>query len=287
MSQPIEFLGGAAEAPQMHFAPANGFPPRTYLPLMRHFFDDFQVVALPPRALWPAELPPQEKRDWRMVTEDLLSGIREHELRSLIAVGHSFGGVATLLAALTAPQHFRALILLDPTILLPPLLEMMREARRQGVIDQMPLVQAARRRRTQFDSLEEAFERFRSRLLFADWSDEALWCYIESNFQPAEKGVTLLWSAEWEAYYFSTVYTEIWEDLPKLKGLLPILFIRGGSSDTFLEAAEAQVREILPDAQYALIAGHGHLFPQSAPEQTAQIIRDWLKTIDNAPESRG
>jgi hypothetical protein len=30
---------------------------------------------------------------------------------------------------------------------------------------------------------------------------------------------------------------------------------------------------------YAVVAGHGHLFPQSAPDETRTIIADWLDKL--------
>ena len=86
----------------------------------------------------------------------------------------------------------------------------------------------------------------------------------------------LIWPPEWEAYYFSTVYTDTWAALPQLKGKLPILTIRGGDTDTLTPEAAEQMRTILPDMTYAEVPGHGHLFPQSAPGETAAIIQRWL-----------
>jgi pimeloyl-ACP methyl ester carboxylesterase len=214
------------------------------------------------------------------LADDLLAAFQSYAIHDVVALGHSFGGIASLLALIQQPQHFRALILLDPTILTPQILDMMRQARTQGLMAQHPLAQGAARRRRSFESIEEAYERFRARPLFADWDDEALRLYAEYGTQPAADGTrTLTWLPEWEAYYFSSAYTEIWEELPKLNQIdVPILIIGGGDSDTFIPETAAKVREMLPRATHISIPGHGHLFPQSAPLQTAQIIADWLAT---------
>ncbi len=278
MPQPIYVYGGAEGQPVMHLAVANGFPPQTYTRLLSSFTSKYRALCLPPRALWPGEHPPADKRDWRMVTDDLLTGLEAYQLQDIIAIGHSFGAVASILAVIRQPQRFKALILMDPTILLPEYLAWMKSAQESNLIEEVPLVQAARRRRTHFASVEDAYQRFRSRSLFADWPDEVLRHYTESNLQPSAdgQGFTLVWSADWEAYFFSTMYTNIWEDIPQLEGLTPTLFIRGGSSDTFLAGAEEALKPLLPSAQFKVIEGHGHLFPMSASEQTAQIIQQWL-----------
>src|SRR3990172_7938003 len=114
--QPIYEFGG--DGPLMSVAIANGFPPQTYTPFVKPFTAKYRVVCLPPRALWPGERPPDKLISWRdTIAPDLIAGIRDYDLRDMVAIGHSFGGVATLLAAIAEPERFKAIILLDPTIL--------------------------------------------------------------------------------------------------------------------------------------------------------------------------
>lgn len=275
--QPIEEFGGTDLV--MNLAVANGFPPATYRPLMQPFTEYYRVTCLLPRALW-GNPPPDQPRSWReTLARDLLDGIHAHNFRDIIAVGHSFGGIASLLATIEDPTRFKALILLDPTILDLTLLEGMDMLHATHQLDQLPLATRAMRRQRSFASADEAFTYFRSRSLFADWSDEAVHLYAEYGTRPTENGVTLVWSPEWEAYYFKTIYTKIWDDLPKLRGLLPILLIRGETSDTLIPESAAKIREMLPDITYAEIKGHGHLFPQSNPDATRAVMQAWLKTL--------
>ena len=276
MTQPLIELAGEAGAPLLHLAPANGFPPLTYLPLLRNL-GGYRSLSLPPRALWGDQEPPRHYRDWNADADDLLAGFAAHDLGEAIAVGHSLGGVISLLALLRAPERFKALVVLDPPILLPFLLEMIKQAWDGGYVDQIPMVISANRRRQAFDSREDAFARFRGKRVFADWSDEALWLYVEQAIAPgADGGFGLAWRVDWEAHYFATVYLKIWEDLPRLRGLAPILFIRGDDSDTFSREAYHRVRSILPAADFHLMLGQGHLFPLAAPEATAGLIKAWL-----------
>jgi pimeloyl-ACP methyl ester carboxylesterase len=67
--------------------------------------------------------------------------------------------------------------------------------------------------------------------------------------------------------------------LPRLSGLLPVLIVRGGESDTYVAESAREVREILPDATHVDIPGHGHLFPQSAPAETGRVIAEWLASL--------
>ena len=278
MPQPLIELGGQSDSPIVHMAIANGFPPETYMPMLRPLMQTYRTVCLPPRALWGDEKPPTKYQDWWHVADDILDGLDTHNMQDIIAVGHSFGAIGSLLAVIKEPQRFKALILLDPTILMSNILDMIRQAWEQGIIDQMPLVQGAKRRRRVFDSIGDAFERFRGKRLFEQWSDETLKLYVEHGTQPLPDGtgIELSWSAEWEAFYFSTVQQTIWDDLPKLDGLVPTLILRGGATDTFVPESVERVKQLVPSATYQDIAGHGHLFPQSAPQMSSNAIQGWL-----------
>ncbi len=277
MPPPLIELAGESCAPLLHLAPANGFPPRTYLPLL-NALSAYRSVCLPPRALWGDQAPPTDYRDWQADADDLLAGFQVHDLPDVVALGHSLGGVVSMLALLKAPARFKALIMLDPPILLPDMLNVIRGAWDGGYVDQMPLVQGALRRRQVFASRQEAFERFRQKLLFADWSDESLWLYIEhgTRKRSIEGDYELIWSTDWEAHYFSTVYLQIWDVLPRLTESPPALLVRGGASDTLVAEAFERVQSLAPALDCIEMEGQGHLFPLAAPVETAKLIMDWL-----------
>jgi len=275
MKHPLHKFGGDGHI--LHIAVANGFPPQVYLPLLRPFMEAHTVVSLPPRALWPDETPPAELVEWdKTLAVDLLDGLREHQLNDVIGVGHSFGAIATILAALKEPTRFKALILLDPTILPKLYLWGIRFARFVGTDRGFALAQRAERRRDAFDSVDAAYEYFKSKSLFADWPDETIRLYAETCQPTINGSVRLAWPPAWEAYYFRTIYTGIWGTLEKLKGLLPILLIRGGESNTLQAQSAARIRRILPTIDYQEVEGHGHLFPLSAPEVTSHLMSEWL-----------
>ncbi len=280
MPQPLLALGGQETAPALHIAPANGFVPQVYLPLLRPFFSAYRVVSLPPRALWGDGQPPALKNalDWRQIGDDLIEGITQNALSPVIAVGHSFGGVASALAVMKNPEHFKALVLLDPTFLPEHILSGLKQLTEMGIPDQHPLAQAALKRKRDFENTTEFYLRYRTRPLFANWDEEALRLYAEHGTHPLPdgKGITLLWTPEWEAFYFSTGFLGTWEELRKLEGKVPMLIIQGAMSDTFTQESYERTKTLIPSATYKQIEGHGHLFPQSAPQETASIVQAWL-----------
>ncbi len=266
----------------MHLAVANGFPPGTYAPLLHPFTKQYRVVSLPPRALWPGiDLPPEQGGTWSDLADDLRAGLDAYALRDVIGIGHSFGAVVTMRAALAAPDRFRALVLLDPTILPSFVTEGFKSARANGEVPRLPLVGGALRRRHRFADLEEAYTYWRDKPLFADWSDDAVRLYAENLTRPAADGdgLELTWPREWEAAYYLWLDADVWDVVPRLRGLLPTLIIQGADSDTYTDAAVGPVRDLLPEATHVTLPGYGHLFPLAAPQQTRQIIESWLAQL--------
>lgn len=275
---PIYDFGGSGQV--VHIALANGFPPQTYLPMLTQFTQQYRVVNLMPRALWDNAPPPQKLLSWKeLVAKDLHQGMIEHNLRDMVAIGHSFGGIATLLTAIQDPARFKAIILLDPTIFPRPYMKAIQISRLLGRKMNTPLAERTEKRKMTFDSVDVAYTYFKGKKLFADWDEQALHQYAQSMKPNPDGTVSLAWKREWEAYYFRTIYGGTWGELRKLRGKMPILLMRGGTSDTLFASVANSIRRVLPDITYHEIAGHGHLFPQSAPQQTADVILGWLKNI--------
>jgi pimeloyl-ACP methyl ester carboxylesterase len=262
----------------LHIAVANGFAPETYLPMLQPLGGRFRLFSLPPRPLWDPPPPPESLHTWADLADDLLAGLRAHALADVVAIGHSFGAVASLLAAIQEPQRFRALILLDPTLLSSVFTVGSVVLRSIGQQTRNPLVKGALNRRANFATLDEAFSYWRGKCLFTDWSDEALRRYTESALHRTPGGgYTLRWSPAWEARIFGTPMHISARALARLRETrLPVLTVRGGTSTTLPPAKAARLRAALPAMSYAEVDGHGHLFPQSAPDAAAAVIGEWL-----------
>ena len=271
----------------IHLAHANGFPPGAYRRLAETLTPRYHVVALPSRPLWPGSSPASAPT-WHPLADDLVAGLDGLGLApsgtgSAIGVGHSLGGVLTLWAAIRRPDLFRAVVLIDPVLLPPSWLWMVRLFRGLGLWRRQPLVQGTLRRRRTWPSRQACFEQYRARSLFARWPDESLWDYVEAGTRPldgVEAGsgqVELVYPPEWEAQIFATTPTGVWRDVPKLR--TPALVVRGEDSKIFLPTAQARVARRLPHAQLAAIPGAGHLLPMERPAETGAAILDFLDSV--------
>lgn len=271
---PGQIYDFGGDGPLVHLAPANGFPPATYRQLVAALHECFHVLSLWPRPLWPGS-DPRSAPTWRVLADDLLAGLDGLGLRGIVGVGHSIGGVLTLMAAVRRPDLFERVVLLDPVLLPPRWLAWLRLARWAGLGGRQPLVQAALRRRRTWPGAQACFDHWRSRQLFARWPDSAVWDYVRAGTRPRADGqVELVYPPEWEAHVFATVPTDVWRDVPCLR--TPALVLRGEHSTTFRPQAAARVARLLPQARVETMGRGSHLFPLERPEETAEAMRAWL-----------
>ncbi len=274
MIQPCD-LGGSG--PIVHLAHANGFPPGTYRPLADTLSHRYHVISLPSRPLWPGSHP-ESAPDWHPLTDDLIRGLDELGLRSILGIGHSIGGVLTMWAAIRRPDLFRAVVLIDPVILPPPWLWLMRVMRTLGLRERQPLVQTALRRRRTWRSRERCYQLYRRNPFFAAWPDESLHAYVEAGTRErADGSVELVYPPEWEAHIFATTPTDVWRAVPRLQ--TPTLVIRGGRSNTFRPTSQALMRYLVPRARFVVIPGAGHLVPMERPAETGETVRGFFAEL--------
>lgn len=266
-----EFGGSGAV---VHLAHANGFPPGTYGPLAETLTDRFRIIGLPARPLWPGSRP-ESIRDWHPFTDDLIQGLDALGLRGVYGIGHSMGGVFTLRAAIRRPDLFRALALIDPVILPPSYLVLLRLMHSLGLEGYQPFVQGALRRRRTWPSRQACYKHFRDKQQFAEWPESSLRAYVQAATRPRADGVfELAYPPEWEARVFATTPTDIWRDVPQLR--IPVLFVRGERSIAFRRECQWRIARLAPHAQFVVIPGAGHLVPLERPDEMGVVIGKFL-----------
>lgn len=271
-------LGGDPDAPLLYVAHANGFPPATYAPLAALLARTYHVVGIAARPLLAGH-PPDEATTWHALADDLVRDLDALKADGVVGVGHSLGGVMTLLAAVQRPDLFRAIVLLDP-VLLPPLwLALLRWMRWLRLSWRPPLSKTALRRRRVWPSSQAAYEYFKSKPFFADWQESMLRAYVAAGTRPTDKGqVELVYPPQWEAHLFATVPTDVWRFVPRLSHNLPALFVRGERSEAFHPAVQTYAARRLPHARFVVVPDAGHMFPMERPAETAALIGDFVSS---------
>lgn len=271
------------ELPDLAFLHANGYPPECYSPLFERLGASYRIHAMPMRPLQPGANP-RDLQDWRPLADDFQNYLSAENLSRPLVVGHSFGAVTALRAAIRQPGQIRALVLIDPVLFEPHIILAWKLIRALGLVYKLhPLIPAALKRRRKFDDLEGTFERFRRYSVFRYFSDEALWAYLRGITQPAAGGgYELRYSPEWEARIYATGISPDMELWRGLKGFpVPTLILRGAETDTFSASAGQRVERINPAIRVETIPQSTHLLALERPEEIAQKIEAFFRQIQS------
>lgn len=278
MNQRIPFVDFGGDGATLHFAHANAYPPGSYRLFLNALAKQFRVLAVKHRPLWP-NAQPQEMVSWHRIADDLIAFFDQQNLRGVIGVGHSLGGVATMVAAAKRPELFSHLVLIDPVFLAPHLLAMVDErvAQQQEPFE-FPMVASAQRRRDWWSSRAAAFEHLRPKPVFAGFSDEAMWDFINYGLNDdANGGVRLAFPKEWEARIYSMPPTFVWEYVSQISQ--PTLAIRAANSDTLFPPAWEHWQKLQPNATFIEMPETTHLLTMEKPEQVANLIARWTQDL--------
>lgn len=271
-------LGGNGEP--LHFLHANGYPPECYLPLFGHLQNDFHITGMKLRPLWDGANK-DDVQDWHPYSDDLLRFLSDHQAGPVIGVGHSIGGIVTLRTAMCDPKKFRALVLLDPVLFIPPVLIGWNFIRAVGLGEKVhPLIPAAKKRRREFKDLEILFRSYRTKSVFRYMSDESLKNYIAGITKPKAdgNGYELAYTPEWETHIYLTGLRDhdLWRGLANFD--VPTLIIRGAETDTFLPSAEKLVKKKNPKIKIHTLEKATHILPLEYPKEVADLIKDFVKS---------
>ncbi len=190
--------------------------------------------------------------------------------RSVYGIGHSLGGVLTLLSAHRHPQTYKSLVLLDPILFPAPMVVAARIVRAMGLTSWFnPQVKATIRRRQHWPDHAAVVEHLRRKSVFRDWTDESLQCFAHYATSASDHGVSLACHPQTETDFFAAMPDGLWRALDRVQ--CPVTMVMGQSSYPFaLRAASAAAkRNTLLTAKFVV---GSHCFMLEQPEMAAQQI---------------
>lgn len=263
------------EGRAVHFAHANGFPAGVYSSIIDGLSKEHKVYALNHcsrfRCDRVCDTRPVKVEHWEHIADELIGFLDGMGRKPYTGIGHSLGGVSTMIASVKRPDLFSKIIMLDPVLLAPRLILLIRFMRLIGMRGKFPLAVRARKRRDGWESKAEAEEYFKDKALFKDWDDSSFKAYIEYGFAELEDGsVRLFCPPETEAQMFESYCVNVWKWVKKLK--VPAVIIRGENSDTLLDASWDLFGRLQPSVKKIVAPGAGHLFPLEKPGETLELI---------------
>lgn len=283
--RPYDPLILSSQGPLLMHAHANGYPPESYRAFLAPFLDRYQTRAVYLRPFWPGSAP-DVLRDWRLFRDDYLEALPSQLMdagsETFIGMGHSLGGMTTLMAAIEKPELFRALVLIEPTLFPPWMGFLMRSMAPFNLFRRVhPLVRRTMRRKTTFPDQETMYQNYRKKPIFSAIPDHVLRDYVSGLAGHQEDGtVRLKYSPEWEVGVYETGGSAdpyVWKNLPNIP--CPVLVLRGERSDTVSLNTLERIARRLPRGKALTLPSVGHLLPLEEPEQVAAIILDFLEEV--------
>lgn len=265
----LSFLDSGGEKPPLHFYHANGFPVSVYLPIMIRLTERYRVIGL---GLRGQDAQTAGNTSWHQVADDLISFLDAQQVGSVVGVGHSVGGVATMLAAAKRPDLFSRIILIDPVIMPYQTALVQTVMHFFGKKKHHFLADRARTRRNGWTDRYELYDYLKTKSLFKRFDDTYLKSYVTYGFKPSDDGgVELLCPPEAEARIFENYPLDVWRWVKRIK--VPTLIVRAEYSDVLSEQTVTRFCKKAANASHYLMKDAGHLIPMEKPDELITLIK--------------
>jgi pimeloyl-ACP methyl ester carboxylesterase len=262
--------------PIIHFIHANSYPAGTYRVFFEELKKNYDVQALEMHAHNP-EYP--VTNGWAALTCELIDELTARYDAPVILVGHSMGGMLSLMAAKARPDLVRCVVMLDSPVVAGWRALLLRIAKRTGIDKKFSPARASEKRRNLWPDAEAAYRHYASKPMFAAWPPEVLRDYLEHGLMAHPEGVTLRYTREME--------TAVYRSLPHHIGKLarhgfpvPTGFIGGIDSVECRQAGLAATRRLV-GRHFAQVPG-GHLFPMESPAVAANAVHRMIRSLLSA-----
>jgi pimeloyl-ACP methyl ester carboxylesterase len=256
----------------IHFAHGNGFPALCYKQLLTQLDSNFDCCYLDKIGHDP-NYPVGE--NWHNLVNEVIASIQNQAQNPVIAVGHSLGGVLSLLAAIERPELFKAVILLDSPLIGPLKSTMVRLAKALGIIDRVTPAYRTQGRRQHWQNYDQVIHYLRTRELFKTFSDACLNDYITYGLEYKEGGYYLRFDRHIEYQIYRTIPHIIPSYKDKL--LVPAALIYGDNSSV-VKKGDIRYMHRYFNIKCFKINGT-HLFPMEQPVAVANQIINCVDTL--------
>jgi pimeloyl-ACP methyl ester carboxylesterase len=256
--------------PKVHFAHANSYPAGTYRQFFEYLGKDFEVQALDMHGHNP-RYPVQD--GWGKLVDELVAELETRYTEPVILVGHSLGGMLSLMAAAQRPELVRCVVMLDSPVVAGWRANVWRLFKGTRISDRYSPARFSVKRRNVWPSHKEALRHFASKEMFGAWAPGVLLDYLETGLVEHPEGLQLRFTRETETAIYRTLPHHIGK-LVKDKFPVPVAYVAGDNSMENRQAGLRHTRKLV-GRHFRMMRG-SHLFPMEMPRQAAELTRDLI-----------
>lgn len=251
----------------LHFAHGNGFPSLCYKQMLNQlepFFDCHVIEKVGHTPKFPVT------ENWHYLVDEIEDNIKKiSPNRPVIAVGHSLGGVLSVMLAIENPELFKAIILLDSPLIGKIKSSALKFCKIFGFIDRVTPAHQSKSRRHYWPDKQSAITYLKSRYLFKDFTDKCLDDYITYGMKKDEAGgYALCFNPRIEYQIYRTMPHILYKCEGKLT--VPTALIYGRKSNIIKASVLRYMKKHYNVAGFPIEGGH--MFPMEHPEETAKLI---------------
>ncbi len=255
------------------FSHANGFPAGVY----RVLFEVWRAAG------WRVEAVDMFGHDqrfpvtsnWPHLRAQLIDFIDTQVKQPAVLVGHSLGGLLSLMVACKRPDLAAGLVMLDSPVFSGWRAHSLHMFKVSGLVQRAGPGHISKRRRHEWPSHDAVLAHFAPKSAFARWDPRVLADYVQAGFVEENGRTVLRFKREIETRIYNTLPHTLGPMLRKSPPRCPVAFIAGRQSAEMRQGGVEGARALAKE-RFVWTDGT-HLYPMERPEETAASV---LSLID-------
>jgi pimeloyl-ACP methyl ester carboxylesterase len=270
-------FGDMSAPPRLVMLNANGFNGFSYKTILEPL--GVHTIALDMRGHGMSELPTDVAalKNWHIFRDDVVEFFGRYIKGPVVLAGHSYGAVTAMLSMPQIKDKVSGYVGFDP-VLIPGVFRAINRlpGGRAYMKARLPIARNAGRRRSKFESLETAFERYKNRGAFRGFTDEALRDYLTGGLIADGEGMKLACDPLWEQAIFVAQGHNVFKAIPHLPRNNSHVTFAGKYGAVSFKSGRNAIAKIIGAENVVFDKNRAHMFPMHDPDYAIGRLREAL-----------
>ena len=189
---------------------------------------------------------------------------------SAYLVGHSLGGMLSLMCAARHPTHVHGVVLMDSPVIGGWRASTLGAVKSTNLVGRVSPGAVSKGRKISWDSVEAVYAHFKSKRTFAMWDDQMLRDYTTLGTRDEDGKRVLSFDREIETHIYNTLPHNIESILRRHPLQCPVAFVGGLQSNEMKRVGTTLTEKVTKGRMHWLDGTH--LFPMEKPLAAAAAV---------------